>query len=164
MQTTQIGTPCLQAQIARDFNRPDEFLAMHGIKPTRQRVAIAKILFAKEQHLSADAVMARVHEDKSAVYVSKATVYNTLNLFVKNGILKEVSIDPQKVIFDTNTDHHHHVFNLDNGEIRDIHPVDIDLTKIEGIQPGQDVSRIELVIKIQNPAEKNVIPLRSQQG
>ena len=69
-----------------EFNSLDEFLSKHGIRPTRQRMAIATHIFHKEQHLSADVILERVNNDDSTGNVSKATVYNTLNLFVKEGI------------------------------------------------------------------------------
>ena len=133
-----------------EFNSLDEFLSKHGIRPTRQRMAIATHIFHKEQHLSADVILERVNNDDSTSNVSKATVYNTLNLFVKEGILKEVALDPQRIIYDTNTDHHHHVLNTDNGEIRDIKPVDINLSGIEGLQHEQDISGVDLIIKVRN--------------
>jgi len=85
-------------------------------------VAIATHMFEREQHLSADAILERVNEDSTTTNVSKATVYNTLKLFVKEGILKMVALDPQRILFDTNINQHHHVLNLDNGQIRDIQP------------------------------------------
>lgn len=151
MQSNNAGPKNQSAKIASNFNGIDELLATHGIKPTRQRVAIATHMFEKEQHLSADVILERVNSDTSTTNVSKATVYNTLKLFVKEGILKEVALDPQKILFDTNTHHHHHVLNIDSGEIRDIQPVNINLSDVEGIQHGQDVSGVDLIIKVQNP-------------
>ncbi len=151
MHINNAGTKNQSAKIVSDFAGIDELLSKHGIKPTRQRVAIATHMFEKEQHLSADVILERVNNDTSTTNVSKATVYNTLKLFVKEGILKEVALDPQKILFDTNTHHHHHVLNVDSGEIRDIQPVNINLSDVEGIHHGQDVSGVDLVIKVQNP-------------
>ncbi len=128
----------------------EAFLAKHKIKPTRQRVAIATHMFEKEQHLSADTILERVNNDAGTTSVSKATVYNTLKLFVKQGILKEVALDPQRILFDTNVSDHHHVLNLDNGDIRDIEPVKINLQDIEGINQNLNVSGVDLIIRVRD--------------
>ena len=127
-----------------------EFLNSHGIKPTRQRVAIATHMFERKQHLSADAILERVNRDTSTTNVSKATVYNTLKLFVQEGILREVAIDPQRILFDTNIHGHHHVLNVESGEIRDIEPVDIDTSKITGLKNHEHIESIDLIIKVRN--------------
>ena len=140
----------MSAKIVQQFNSLGDFLSKHGIKPTRQRVAIATHMFEKEQHLSADVILERVNNDASTTNVSKATVYNTLKLFVKEGILKEVALDPQRILYDTNTHDHHHVLNIDNGEIRDIQPVSINLSDVEGLQHEQDISGVDLIIKVRS--------------
>ncbi len=138
------------ATLVSDQESICSFLSEHGIKPTRQRVAIATHMFEKDQHLSADAILDRVNSDGSITTVSKATVYNTLKLFVSEGILREVAIDPQRILFDTNTHHHHHVLNMDTGEIRDINPVDIDLTKLTGLNSSETIDSVDLVIKVRS--------------
>jgi len=110
-------------------------------------------MFEREQHLSADAILERVNEDSTTTNVSKATVYNTLKLFVKEGILKMVALDPQRILFDTNINQHHHVLNLDNGQIRDIQPVTINLSQIEGLPKDENVSDVDLIIKVRNPPD-----------
>lgn len=127
-----------------------EFLSSHGIKPTRQRVAIAMHMFERKQHLSADAILERVNQDTTTTNVSKATVYNTLKLFVQEGILREVAIDPQRILFDTNIHGHHHVLNVESGEIRDIELVDIDTSKITGLKNHENIESIDLIIKVRN--------------
>ena len=136
------------ARIAADHNSISDFLFAHGIKPTRQRVAIATQMFEREQHLSADVILERVNNDASTATVSKATVYNTLKLFVKEGILKEVALDPQRIIFDTNTHQHHHILNVETGEIRDITPLRIDVSNVDGINSNENVAGIDLIIKV----------------
>ena len=135
-------------KIAVESDDLGDFLSNHGIRPTRQRLAIATHMFKKEQHLSADVILERVNNDDSTGNVSKATVYNTLNLFVKEGILKEIAIDPERILYDTNIHHHHHVLNVDTGEIRDIEPVSIDLSEMEGLLHDQDISGVDLIIKV----------------
>ncbi len=150
MQSTDAKTGKQPAKIAGGFNCINDFLSEHGIKPTRQRVAIATHIFETEQHLSADTILERVNDDATTTNVSKATVYNTLKLFVREGILKEVALDPQRILFDTNTHHHHHVLNLDNGDIRDIQPVSINLSEIEGLQQHHNISDVDLIIKVRD--------------
>ena len=87
-------------QYTRD-NLADK-LRQHGIKPTHQRIEIAYALFSRHEHLSADQIMSIVNERHSET--SKATVYNTLNLFVRSKLIREVIVDPSKVFFDPNTD------------------------------------------------------------
>jgi len=130
-----------------------EFLSANGIKPTRQRLAIATHMFAREQHLSADAILEQVNQDTTTTNVSKATVYNTLKLFVREGILREVAIDPQRILFDTNTHGHHHVLNIETGQIRDIEPLHIDAAKITGLYVNENIDSIDLVIKVRNTSD-----------
>src|SRR3970040_2052545 len=93
-------------------------LAEHAIRPTSQRVQISAVLFSQPQHLSADLVMSKVNRTRPIV--SKATVYNTLNLFAKKGLIREVIIDSGKVFYDSNTDVHHHIYNEDTGMLLDV--------------------------------------------
>lgn len=92
-------------------------LIKHGIKPTRQRLRIAAQLLAEPQHLSADQVLSRVN--RADAKVSRATVYNTLGLFVEKGLINMVLIDPVRVFYDSNTCVHGHFFNEDTGELTD---------------------------------------------
>ena len=90
----------------------------HGIMPTPQRVEIAGILLERPQHMSADQIIDRLKAASSAV--SKATVYNTLNLFAKHGLIREVMVDPVRKFYDSTTHSHHHFYNVDSGELSDI--------------------------------------------
>jgi len=88
------------------------------IRPTRQRMIIASIMLEKPQHLSADQVMALANRRDR--WVSKATVYNTLSLFARKGLLREVIVDPTRVFYDSNTSHHHHLFDVEHGTLTDL--------------------------------------------
>ena len=98
-----------------------ERLRSRGIAPTHQRIEIANALFTRCEHQSADQIMAVVNAHHSET--SKATVYNTLRLFLEKGLVREVIVDPSKIFYDPNTAPHHHFYNLDSGELTDI-PVD----------------------------------------
>lgn len=103
-------------------------LRQYGINPTTQRIIIAEVLLANYQHLSADQVLKAI-DDKQAS-VSKATVYNTLNLFSEKGLIKPVIVDPSKVFYDSNIRPHYHVYNEDSGELKDL---DTDNLKLSGL-------------------------------
>jgi Fur family iron response transcriptional regulator len=86
--------------------------------PTPQRVEIAAILLERPQHLSAEHIIEKLKDAGSCV--SKATVYNTLNLFSERGLVKEVMVDPVRKFYDSTTHPHHHFYNVDSGQLSDI--------------------------------------------
>jgi Fur family iron response transcriptional regulator len=100
----------------------------HGILPTQQRLMIARVLFEHHQHYSADQVMSSVNEGRERV--SKATVYNTLGLFARNGLVREVIVDPTRVFYDPNTSNHHHFYNVDTGELIDIDSASLQISDL----------------------------------
>ncbi len=93
-------------------------LREHGINPSAQRVAVAEYVLQTDQHPSADEVWNRVKENFP--YISRATVYNTLNLLVEKGLLKALTLAEGRTVFDPNMQHHHHLIDDDSGEICDI--------------------------------------------
>jgi Fur family iron response transcriptional regulator len=94
-----------------------KLLQSQQINPTRQRVDIGQLFFGRPRHLCAEQVMVALGEQGRA---SKATVYNTLNLFSQRGLVREVCVDAGKVYFDSNTQWHHHIYNVDTGELWDV--------------------------------------------
>ena len=123
-----------------------ERLEAADILPTHQRVEIARVLFTGEQHLSADQVLARVNEEEA--HVSKATVYNTLNLFARKGLIREVIVDPSRVFYDTNSGPHHHFYNVDTGELHDIPDDLVRFSELPPLPEGTRSESIELLIRI----------------
>lgn len=109
-------------------------LEQHGIQPTPQRVAVAEYVLRTEEHPSADRVWAVVGEHFPAI--SRATVYNTLNLFVEKGLLRELHIAPDSVLFDSNTERHHHFIDQTTGRIYDI---PWDQVEVSSIKPPSDL-------------------------
>lgn len=95
-----------------------ELLCSHGINPTRQRVAIGTVLFARRQHLAASELFRRVRRHDAAI--SRSTVYNTLELFVAKGLVQELNLGDRPRIYDTNLEPHHHLYHVDTGEIEDL--------------------------------------------
>lgn len=123
-------------------------LKTSGVTPTTQRVEIAQILFARPQHLSAEQILEMVNESSSTA--SKATVYNTLGLFAKKGLVKEVIVDPTKVFYDSNVSKHFHFFNTDTSTLTDI-PVDaINFDKLPELPEGTESSSLEVIVRIKN--------------
>jgi len=123
-------------------------LETHGILPTAQRVDIAALLLATKQHVSAEQVLMRARNDGLAV--SKATVYNTLGLFVERGLVREVIIDPGCVFYDSNTEPHHHFYNIDDGTLADVPTVHVPLEQLPVPPPGTVTAGVDIVIRIRN--------------
>lgn len=122
-------------------------LREHDITPTRQRLEIAYQLFQKQQHLSAEHILESVNAVGNSV--SRATVYNTMALFTRKGLVREVLIDRERVFYDSNSRPHHHIYNMDTGELKDIEgSSDIDVMNLPGLPEGYRVVDTEVVIKI----------------
>lgn len=119
-----------------------------GINPTQQRIVIAQLLFAKPQHLSADQVLMNVQE--TGTHVSKATVYNTLSLFAEKGLVKEVIVDPTKVFYDSNTDAHHHFYNIDSGELQDCANHNVAIEAMPELPQGTHLDGVDVIIRVRN--------------
>jgi Fur family iron response transcriptional regulator len=130
--------------------RPDipTMLREHGAQPTTQRVALAEILFARPQHLSAEELLARARD--VGVRVSKATIYNTLNLFVDCGLVREVHVDSSRVYYDPTMTPHHHIFNVDTGELIDIPYDSVRLASVPELPPGTESAGVEVVVKVRS--------------
>ena len=123
-----------------------KFLEERGAKVTSQRVALAEILFSRPQHLSADALLELALE--AGVRVSKATVYNTLNLFAACGLVREVNVDGTKIYYDSTITPHHHLYNVDTGELTDL-PLDaVTLTDLPELPAGTEAVGVDLIVKI----------------
>ncbi|MGH8766589.1 MAG: Fur family transcriptional regulator [Burkholderiales bacterium] len=121
-------------------------LRAHGINPTHQRIEIAFALFSRHEHLSADQVMAIVNERHSET--SKATVYNTLNLFLEKKLIREVIVDPNKVFYDPNTEPHYHMYDLQSGRLTDIDAADVRVTGLPSLPSGMVTEGMDIIIRV----------------
>ena len=121
-------------------------LRKHGIAPTHQRLEIANVLFSRCEHLAADQILTLVNARHAET--SKATVYNTLNLFRDCGLIREVIVDPKRVFYDPNTQPHHHLYNLDTGEITDIPADDLAVGGLPELPPGMVTEGVDIVVRI----------------
>jgi Fur family transcriptional regulator, iron response regulator len=123
-----------------------ELLRSHGITPTHQRMQIASVLLAKPQHLSAEQILAAVNARYAAT--SKATVYNTLKLLVERKLAREVIVDPNKVFYDPNVQHHHHLYEAETGELIDIHADSIKVVGLPPLPEGSVAEGIDVIVRI----------------
>ncbi len=129
-------------------------LQAYDILPTQQRLQIAQVLLARDQHLSADQVLELVNVGGTGV--SKATVYNTLGLFAEKGILREVNVDPSRIFYDTNNSSHHHFYNVDTGELSDIDPGQVPVDQLPNAPQGTVVDGVEVIIRVRNIGDGTV--------
>jgi len=118
-----------------------------GLRPTRQRVALARVLFGDgHRHVTAESLHAEVRLAKSPV--SLATVYNALNQFRDAGLLREVVVAPGRSYFDTNTGHHHHFFVETDNELHDFPSDDVTIAGLPPAPKGTKVSRVDVIVRV----------------
>ncbi len=122
-----------------------DLLRAHDITPTHQRMEIAQVLFEKRWHPSADQILAAVNVRYAET--SKATVYNTLKLFREKGLVRELIVDPSKVFYDSNTNEHHHFYDLASGEITDIPAVGVHIDGLPPLPPGMVTAGIDIIVR-----------------
>ena len=118
-----------------------------GLRPTRQRVALAQLLFAgDDRHVTAE----MLHEEALArkVRVSLATVYNTLHQFTAAGLLREVAVEGAKAYFDTNTSNHYHFFCERSGKLMDIATGSIRIEGLPEAPEGTAISRVDVLVRL----------------
>jgi len=131
-----------------DRQRVIKLLGHYGIQPTQQRVDIAQILFDRPQHLSADQVLASVNEARPSV--SKATVYNTLGLFADKGLVRQVIVDPSRVFYDSNISEHHHLYNIDSGDLMDIPTDQVQVMGLPELPDTMSITGVDVIIRVKN--------------
>lgn len=122
-------------------------LRMAGLRPTRQRVALAELLFGgPHRHVSAE----QLHGEAGAanVNVSLATIYNTLHQFHEAGLLREVAIDASRSYYDTDTSDHHHFYVEDEQRMIDIPPDSVEFKALPTAPAGMEVSHVDVVIRV----------------
>ena len=124
-------------------------LREHGITPTAQRIGIAAVLLMRPRHVCAEALQQMLAERGTPV--SKATVYNTLDLFARKGLVRELVVDPGKMLYDSNTTNHHHIYDVDTGALTDIEPGAIEVTALPALPPGTVVEGVDIVVRIRQP-------------
>ena len=121
-----------------------EALRAHGIQPSAQRVAVAEYALLTDEHPSADQVWSRVRE--SFPMISRATVYNTLNLFVAKGLLMPLVLAEGKIVFDPKIERHHHFIDEETGSIHDVAWSDLEVKNIKALRDF-DVREYQVVLR-----------------
>ncbi|MGY6710391.1 MAG: iron response transcriptional regulator IrrA [Rhizobiaceae bacterium] len=124
-----------------------------GLRPTRQRVALADLLFAKgDRHLSAE----ELHEEAQAagVAVSLATVYNTLHQFTDAGLLRILALESSRTYFDTNTSDHHHFFIEGENRVMDIDHGPVTVSNLPEPPDGMEVANVDIIVRLRPKAAR----------
>lgn len=131
----------------RPFRHALDLLQHAGLRPTRQRLALARLLFdGMDRHLTAEQLHAEAVAER--ISVSLATVYNTLHQFTRAGLLREVVVEPGRSYFDTNTSSHHHFFHERTGELSDIDNGGIALSSLPRPPAGTRIARVDVVVRL----------------
>ena len=121
-------------------------LRERGITPTAQRVDIAAVLLARPQHVCAEDLQRMLV--RHGTPVSRATVYNTLGLFAREGLVRELFVDSDKVLYDSNTRNHDHIYDVDTGNLTDIEPGAVAVSALPALPAGTRVDGVDVVIRI----------------
>ena len=134
-----------------DFSPYVDRLRSSGLRPTKQRLTICKILFDRKDtfHFTIDKLKKKIEKNTKSK-ISLATVYNTVHAFKNNGYLKEISLQGNKTFFDTNSKSHHHFYDQDTGDLVDIKNEDIILSKLPSTPKGKKIKEIEVTVRIAN--------------
>ncbi len=132
-----------------DFLPYVDRLRSSGLRPTKQRLTICKILFDRKDtfHFTIDKLKKKIEKNTKSK-ISLATVYNTVHAFKNNGYLKEISLQGNKTFFDTNSKSHHHFYDQDTGDLVDIKNEDIILSKLPSTPKGKKIKDIEVTVSI----------------
>jgi Fur family iron response transcriptional regulator len=131
----------------RPYTRTLDILQSAGLRPTRQRLALGRLLFdGRERHVTAEQLHAEARDQR--ISVSLATVYNTLNQFTSAGLLREVVVEPGRSIFDTNTSDHHHFYHEGSGRLQDIAGDDVVVANLPTAPAGTRVARVDVVVRL----------------
>jgi len=137
----------MKSVMTRPFTRPLQRLTAAGLRPTRQRLALARLLFERgDRHVTAEQLHRMTM--KEGVKMSLATVYNTLHRFTAAGLLREVAVDSKRSYFDTNTSDHHHFFFERSGRLDDIPGEQIVLARLPDPPKGTRVKRVDVVVRL----------------
>ena len=126
-------------------------LRASGLRPTKQRLAICKILFSRKEtfHFTMEQLK-KIIEKNVKKKISVATLYNTVQVFKEKGYLKEISLKGNKTFFDTNKKHHHHFYDENISRLVDIEDKNISVNYLPKIPSGKKIKSIEVLVKIED--------------
>ena len=136
--------------IASSWERMPEMLHKAGLRLTRQRMFLAKLLLedGKNRHVTASTLVKEAR--RSGKKISLATIYNTLHQFVELGLLRQVVVDNRSVYFDTNLSDHHHFFHEEDGRLQDIPRDAIGIGRIPAPPEDTEILRVDVVIHLRD--------------
>ena len=133
----------------RPFAPMLERLRNAGLRPTRQRLALARLLFeGGNRHVTAEQLHAEARREE--IPVSLATIYNTLNQFRKAGLLREVVVDSGRSWFDTNLEDHHHFFHEATGALTDFEAEGLAVEGVPRAPRGTEIDRVEVIVRLRD--------------
>ena len=136
-----------QKNTTPDESELTERLRGAGLRPTRQRLAIAALLLdGRHRHVSADSLAREIRQ--TGAHMAGGTIYNTLNQFTEAGLLRRVTIHNEHSVFDTNTDRHHHFYDAERDRLIDIPADEVLLASLPGAPEGHDIKAVEVLIHI----------------
>ena len=121
-----------------------------GIAPTHQRIEIAQVLFDCHEHLSAEQLLVRVNA--RFAQSSKATIYNTLKLLVEHGMVRELFVERDKVVYDPNMTPHHHFYDVDSGKLTDIPAEGVEIRGLPPLPQGVLSAGVDVIVRIRSAA------------
>lgn len=127
-----------------------EMLRAVGIPVTLQRLAIGQVLLSAPVHLTADQVLARVRGIMPEI--SRATVYNTLKLFSEKGLLRELVVEPDRIVFDSNTAPHYHLYDVETGAVTDVPASDIEVIGSTNLPAGLELETVDVILRVRKRA------------
>ena len=131
----------------RPYKKVLDRLRAAGLRPTRQRLALAKLLFeGGDRHVTAEMLYGEART--AFIRVSLATVYNTLHQFTAAELLREIVVDSQRSYFDTNMADHHHFFHEKSNQLMDIPGDEIVISQMPPPPPGTMVKRVDIIVQI----------------
>eukprot|EP00163_Fabomonas_tropica_P001556 TRINITY_DN11157_c0_g2_i1.p1 TRINITY_DN11157_c0_g2~~TRINITY_DN11157_c0_g2_i1.p1 ORF type:complete len:165 (-),score=22.81 TRINITY_DN11157_c0_g2_i1:169-663(-) len=138
----------LQDKTKRDPRRGETWLCDAGVRPTRQRVALATLLIGDghDRHVTAESLFAAARD--AGEKVSLATVYNTLRAFCQAGLMQEVTVDGSRSYFDTNMNEHPHFFWEEHGELTDAPAKDLQIARLPDAPEGMEIASVDVVIRL----------------
>jgi Fur family iron response transcriptional regulator len=141
---TAVSSTPIPATVSSDSLRV--ILERHGVRPTAQRLQVAEVLLSAPQHLTAEQILVSLR--RSSGRVSKATLYNTLKLFVERGLARQIHLDPDRCVYDSTMAPHHHFQVVETGEMIDIEPGDISFARMPPLPAGTEIASVDVVIRL----------------
>lgn len=121
-------------------------LRQAGVQPTLQRLAVGEVMLCRPVHLTAEQVLARARQQIPDI--SRATVYSTLQLFVDRGLLRPLVIDGIATVYDSTLTPHHHIFNVDTGEVSDLPDGHVQVLGLPDLGGDFDVAEVDVVVRV----------------